>query len=491
MKKPNIIYILADDMGYGDLSCLNEKSKIKTPNFDRLAEDGMIFTDAHSSSAVCTPSRYSILTGRYNWRSSLKKGVLGGFSPPVIENGRMTVASMLQKVGYKTACIGKWHLGMDWGRKFETKEAPQEEETEGIDYSKVIKNGPTTFGFDYFYGISGSLDMPPYVYIENDRVTKIPDKKIEYDWNDWKPIHRYASTASDFVHEEVLPNTSKKTLDIIEEWAKDPFFIYFPLSAPHAPILPTEEFIGKSNLNKYADFVLMCDDVIAQIVKKLKQMKIEDDTIIIYTSDNGCSPMADFETLAKYDHNPNYIFRGYKADIYEGGHRIPLIVKWPHRIKAGSESNEPVCLIDLMSTVADIVGYKLPDDAAEDSVSNLPLLLGEDYKKPLREGIVHHSINGSFSIRKGKWKLEMCPGSGGWSYPRPGEEREGSPPIQLYDLDDDISEKVNVYRSYAEIVKELRDLLIDYIKKGRSTPGEPQQNTGGDYWEQLNWIKDN
>lgn len=486
-NRPNIIYILADDMGYGDLSCLNEKSKIVTPNFDQMARDGMIFTDAHSSSAVCTPSRYSIITGRYNWRSRLKSSVLGGYSPALIETGRMTIASMLKGKGYRTACIGKWHLGLDWGRTADIPEAPQWGVTEGINYAAPIKNGPVDHGFDYFYGISASLDMPPYVYIENDRVTELPDHDTE---NTGKKFWIKGPTAPSFKHEEVLPRLTEKVLDIIDNCDDKPFFIYFPLTSPHTPILPVGEFVGKSKTNSYGDFVLMCDDVVGQVIQKLKEKSIANDTIVIYTSDNGCSPEADFEELAGVGHNPSYIFRGHKADIYEGGHRIPLIVKWPDRIKRGSISDEPVCLIDFMATMADIVGYRLPDDAAEDSVSNLTVWLGEDYIKPLREAIVHHSIDGSFSIRKGKWKLEMCPGSGGWSDPKPGREPEGAPKVQLYDVEEDISEKKNIYVQYPKVVEELKSLLIKYIKEGRSTPGKPQKNTGPVCWEQLHWMEE-
>lgn len=481
---PNIIYILADDMGYGDLSCLNENSKITTPNFDQLAQDGMIFSDAHSSSAVCTPSRYSIITGRYNWRSRLKSGVLGGYSPALIEAGRLTVASMLKEEGYRTACIGKWHLGLDWGRTSDVPESPGFGVTEGIDYSAPIKNGPVDHGFEYFYGISASLDMPPYVYIENDRVTELPDHETE---NTGKQFWRKGPTAPGFKHEEVLPALTKKVVDTIDEWSKEPFFIYFPLPAPHTPILPVGEFVGKSKTNSYGDFVLMCDNVVGQVLKKLEEKNIANNTIVIYASDNGCSPMADFDELAGFGHNPSYIFRGHKADIYEGGHRIPLIVKWPDRIKPGSVLDEPVCLTDFMATVADIVEYELPDNAAEDSVSNLPVWIGEDCTKPLREAIVHHSIDGSFSIRKGEWKLEMCPGSGGWSDPKPGEELEGAPKIQLYNMEEDITEKKNVYDQHPEVVDKLKKLLMRYIKEGRSTPGKTQENTDADYWEQL-WF---
>ncbi len=475
--KPNIVYILADDMGYGDISCLNKDSKINTSNLDQLAREGMAFTDAHASSAVCTPSRYSILTGRYNWRSNLKQGVLFGYHEHLIESGRMTVASLLQADGYKTACIGKWHLGMDWVKQNNT--------LDGIDYSQPVSNGPTACGFDYFYGISASLDMPPYVYIENDRATAIPDRLTK---NEGKRFWREGLTAPDFVHEEVLPKLTNRVLEKIDEYKEDSFFIYFPLPAPHTPILPLEKFQGLTGTNEYGDFVLMCDDLVGQIMKKLKENGIEENTILIFTSDNGCSPMSDFEELAEFGHNPNYIFRGHKADIYEGGHRIPLIIRWPKLIKAGTISDDTVCLVDLMKTIAEINGLTLPDDAGEDSVSNLPLWTGEALDHPIREATVHHSINGSFSIRKGKWKLEMCPGSGGWSYPKPGDEPEGSPPFQLYDLSLDIAEQSNVYDKHPQVVAEMKALLSSYITRGRSTPGVPQKNNEGNSGPQLQWL---
>lgn len=457
-SKPNIIYILADDMGYGDISCLNKNSKINTVHFDRMAKEGIAFTDAHSSSAVCTPSRYSILTGRYNWRSSLKKGVLNGFSLPLIEEGRMTVASLLREHGYKTACVGKWHLGMEWAK---TGDGESE-----IDYREPIRNGPISHGFDYYYGISASLDMPPYVYIENDRVTQLPDRITRND--DPMAFWREGATAPDFDHQQVLPKLTAKALEWIEQYKDEPFFIYFPLPAPHTPILPSEAFAGQSGTNAYGDFVLMCDDVIGQIMNKLDDLHLSENTIVIYTSDNGCSPKANYEELATFGHHPSYVFRGHKADIYEGGHRIPLIVKWPECIQAERISDEPVCLTDLLATVADVLDVTLPPNAGEDSVSNLPIWANLPHEQPLREAIVHHSIQGAFSIRQGKWKLELCPGSGGWSFPKPGDEPAGSPLYQLYDLSDDIGETNNVVDAHPDIVQSMKLVLERYQESGRS-----------------------
>lgn len=479
-KKPNIIYILADDMGYGDLSCLNKRSKINTVHLDKLAGDGMVFCDAHASSAVCTPSRYSILTGRYNWRSRLKQGVTFGYDKPLIDPQRMTVASLLKNNDYSTACIGKWHLGWTWPKNGDA--------AEDVDYTKPIKDGPTAIGFDYFFGIAASLDMPPYVYIENEKPTAIPDRVITQ--SEGKKFWREGPIAPDFTHSDVLPKLTEKAVDFIDQNSRKdhPFFLYFALPAPHTPILPNPEFAGKSGTNEYGDFCLHVDDVVGRIMEALDKAGISDNTILIFTSDNGCSPMADYEELAGYDHNPSYIFRGHKADIYEGGHRIPLIVRWPARIQKGSSTDETVCLADLLATCADITGTAIPDNAGEDSVSNLPLWNGSTLNKSLREATVHHSIDGSFSIRKGPWKLEMCPGSGGWSYPQPGKECEGLPPIQLYNLADDISECHNVYEDNPEIVEELKSLLTQYVERGRSTPGTKQNNVGGLAWEQLWWM---
>ena len=469
---PNIVYILADDLGYGDVSCLNKGSKIHTPNLDKLAKAGMIFADAHSGSAVCTPTRYGILTGRYSWRSRLKKGVLNGYSDHLIENGRMTVASMLKEHGYHTACIGKWHLGWNWQMN---QSNPKE-----IDYSQPILNGPNSNGFDYSFTIPASLDMSPYVYVEDNHVTAVPDREIE---GQGKPgFYRKGPIAGDFVHEEVLGRLTEKAVAYINGRAsvnqKAPFFLYFPLTAPHTPILPTKEFRGKSKTNEYGDFVLQVDWTVGQVMKALKDNGFEDNTLLIFTSDNGCSPSANFDELAQFSHDPSYVFRGTKADIFEGGHRVPYISRWPARIKAGSVCDDTICLTDLMATAAEIVNFQLPDTAGEDSVSTLPDLLGTA-TKPVREATVHHSINGSFSIRQGKWKLELCPGSGGWSEPKPGsKETKKLPPVQLYDLSTDIGETTNVQDQHPDVVKRLTTLLQDYVDRGRSTPGAPQSNNG-------------
>ncbi len=477
---PNIVYVLCDDLGYGDVKCLNADGKIPTPHCDRLAAEGMIFTDAHSSSAVCTPTRYGILTGRYNWRSRLKKGVMGGMSPPLIEAGRLTVPAFLRQHGYHTAAVGKWHLGMNWPLKPDA--APFGDDIESgadgwrVDFTKPIANGPNSVGFAYFFGIAASLDMVPYTFIENDRVTALPTGDFAFPMmagrNDERT--RKGPGSAGFSAVDVLPKLTEKAVKIIGARAAaakegKPFFLYLALNAPHTPIAPSPEWEGKSGLNPYADFVMQVDATLGAVLAALERGAIAENTLVIFTSDNGCSPQAKFDELLAKGHNPSGPFRGTKADIFEGGHRIPFIVRWPARVKAGQTSDQLICLNDLFATCAEILGEKLSDNAAEDSVSILPALESHA-DKPLREAIVHHSINGSFSIRQGNWKLELCADSGGWSAPRPGSKPAQSlPAVQLYDLATDIGEKKNVQAEHPEIVGRLRALLEKYVADGRST----------------------
>ena len=494
-NQPNIIYILADDMGYGDISILNNESRISTPNLDLLAREGIIFTDAHTSSSVCTPTRYGILTGRYNWRSRLKSGVLTGKSKALIPNNRTTVASMLKKQGYQTAFIGKWHLGWDWALKDSidnTGEGWNKEDFENIDFTKPVTNNPNDLGFDYAYGHAGSLDMAPYVYVENGRVTSQPDTITvntgKYSW--W----REGPTAKDFVHEEVTPNFFNKAVGYIKEKSNQPkpFFLYLALPSPHTPILPAKEWQGRSGLLPYADFVMMIDDYIGRLLKSVEDMGIEENTIIVFTTDNGCSPAAGIEELQKMGHYPSYIYRGHKADIFEGGHRVPFFVRWPSKIKGGTINNSLVCTTDLMATLADLVDYQLMDNEGEDSMSMLPFL-SEGFKdNPTRKTIIHHSINGNFAIRKGKWKLIMTPGSGGWSYPNPSKDKlvlSKLPPMQLYDLDKDPQESINLVETEVKKVTELKAILTKQIRDGRSTPGKTQKNDSINFeWTQIDFT---
>ena len=483
-EKPNIIFILADDLGIGDVRCFNPEGKIATPNMDRLAAGGMKFTDAHTPSAVCTPTRYGLLTGRYNWRTKLQSGVLGGLSPRLIEPGRLTVAQMLKDNGYATACVGKWHLGMDWakleGKTVEELNIEKPDQVWSVDFAKPIANGPTAVGFDYYFGIAASLDMVPYTFIENDRVTKVPTKEVAFPMMTDREnggMTRKGPAAEGFEAVDVLPTLAGVACGWIATAAKkgQPFFLYLPLNAPHTPINPLPEWKGKSGLNAYGDFVMQVDAAVGQVLATLDESGAAKDTLVVLTSDNGCSPSAKFEELLAKGHHPSAGFRGHKADIFEGGHRVPFIVRWPGKVKPGASSAGIVCLTDFMATAAEISGAKIPVNAAEDSVSFLPALLGKD--GPKRTVLVSHSINGSFAIRDGSWKLCLCAGSGGWSAPRPGSPGEnGLPPDQLFDLAADRAETKNVAAENAETVKRLSGLLDKTIADGRSTPGAAQKN---------------
>lgn len=482
-KQPNIIFILADDMGYGDVSYFDNNSKLKTENLDRMAQEGVVFTDAHSSSSVSTPTRYGILTGRYNWRSTLKNNVLYGYDKALIPADRETMASMLRKNGYTTAGIGKWHLGWDWDNIDAGKDK--------VDFSKPVQNGPTTRGFDYFYGFCGSLDMAPYVYIENDMPTSLPDRETvnegKYSW--W----RKGPTGADFVHEEVLPNLVDRACNYIKEKAKadQPYFLYLPLPAPHTPILPTEEFRGKSGIGEYGDFVLMVDAMVGKVLQAVKESGEDGNTIVVFTTDNGCSPVAGIKEMEAQGHRPNSIYRGHKADLFDGGHRIPCILRWPEGTKP-HEVRQTVCLTDFYATFAAINGYKLMDSEGEDSYNLLPAIVSETEIDPIREATVHHSIDGQFTIRQGDWKLLLSASSGGWSAPTPTDTLalDSLPPIQLYNMKDDPSETTNVEAEHPEIVSRLRALMAKYVREGRSTPGAPQKNDGEYPWKELDWMKE-
>ncbi|MFG0252542.1 MAG: arylsulfatase, partial [Phycisphaerales bacterium JB038] len=410
---PNIVFIMADDLGIGDLGCYNADSRIPTPHLDALAADGMRFTDAHTSSAVCTPTRYGVLTGRYCWRSSLKRWVLGGESPALIEKDRLTVAGLLQQHSYTTGAVGKWHLGLDWTRYTDAKGK------ERIDYSKPITFGPRQLGFDYSYIFPASLDMAPYCWVEGDRVVEEPigrDVGSKRRWSGGGGFWRGGAISPSFRHDQVLPIIGEKACDFIERQADNgPFFLYVPLTAPHTPWLPTEEFQGVTAVSWYGDFVAQVDAVMGEIVEAIDEAGVGRNTLIILTSDNGSHwPLAQIEF---YGHRANAHYRGQKADIHEAGHRVPYLVRWPGRVPAGTVCDETIGLHDLMATCAGVLGVALPDDAGEDSVNLLPAMLGKTRGAPLREAIVHHSGDGMFAIRQGDWKLILGRGSGGFTKP--------------------------------------------------------------------------
>ena len=474
-SKPNIIFIFADDMGYGEVQCLNpERGKIPTPCLDQFASEGMIFTDAHTSSSVCTPSRYSLMTGRYNWRTTRQAGVLNGYSEALIAEDTLTVGKMLQENGYDTAMIGKWHLGMTLPVTSGDLPTARKPKQTNLDWDGVIKHGPADRGFDYFFGISASLDMAPYIYMENRQFIGAADN------------NNPQADAPGFVRDQVLPVLAKRSADYIKAHKGDkPFFLYVPLTSPHSPVLPTEEWAGKSGLNRHADFQMQTDDEIGKIIQAVDDAGLTENTLIIVTADNGTSSQsARITDLQEKGHYSSANLRGSKADIWEGGHRVPFIVRWPKAVKAGSTSDATICLTDFIATCADIVGAELADDEGVDSVSFLPALKSEAISTD-RQGIVHHAISGQFAIRSGDWKLILAPGSAGWTSPvgKTALDR-GMPEIQLYNLKQDISETKNLQAEYPEKVGELLALLETYIADGRSTTGVKQANDAEiDIWK--------
>lgn len=459
--------MLADDFGYGDAQCLNpERGKIPTPAIDQLAKEGMIFTDAHSSSSVCTPTRYSLLTGRYNWRTHLQKSVLYGFDKPLIAKDRLTVGGLLQKHGYTTGAIGKWHLGLDLPFTDDTRVKGHNQRN--IDWKAPVKNGPVDRGFDYFHGISASLDMTPYIYIENDRFVGEATAT--------KAFHRKGPAEPDFEAVDVLPMIGKKTVEFISRQdASKPFFAYVAFTSPHTPILPSKEWQGKSPIGKYGDFVMQTDAVVGDIVRAIDENGFGENTLVIFSTDNGCSKAAKITEMEAKGHYPSAHLRGSKADLWDGGHRVPFIARWPKVVKAGSTSEQLICQSDLMATCADLVGVEVPDGAGEDSVSFVPALKGQPIKSS-RAGVIHHSIDGCFAYRQGKWKLLLARGSGGWTAPRENKVPEGSPEGQLYDMEADPGETTNLYESKPEIVSKLLAQLTSDVERGRSTDGAPAKN---------------
>ena len=459
---PNIVYLLADDMGMGDLSCYNPDSKIPTPAMDALAKDGMMFTDAHSNSAVCTPTRYGILTGTYAFRTRLKSGVLWGSSPVLIKDETPTVASLLKDYGYNTACFGKWHLGLNWQTKEPGVQLTDnwQEDNAKIDYTKPTLTGPNSVGFDYFFGIPASLDMPPYVYVENQMALGIPTEITDEG-------SRTGLTVPGFKAKDVMPDITQKAVEFIQmQEAGKPFFLYFPWAAPHTPVVPNDEFIGKSRAGEYGDFMVECDATVRRVVEALKENGFYENTIIILASDNGSSPHGfPIEQEIEFGHNTSNSYKGRKSHSYEGGHRISFIVTWPGKAKAGSVSDEVICTTDLYATLADLLGHKLSDNEANDSYSFLPVLLNKMVEKPLREATIHHSLNGHFSIRKGNWKYIDAKGHGGFAQIK---EEVPQDSVQLYNMENDPAETTNVFGENPEVVQELKTLLEKYKEQGYS-----------------------
>ncbi|MEL6593649.1 MAG: arylsulfatase [Bacteroidota bacterium] len=470
---PNIIFILADDLGIGDPHCYHAQSDISTPHMDRLAKEGMRFTDMHTPSAVCTPTRYGVLTGRYAWRSRMKSGVLVGHDPPLIEGDQTTVAEMLQAHQYHTAVIGKWHLGLGWQKKRSAEPVAYGNawsvDSLNIDFSLPLIDSPNDHGFDYSYIIPSSLDIQPYCYIEDHKVQGLPmdfTEGVTQDSAGRGVFWRYGEKARDFVFEDVLEHLGEKANAYLQERSESSqaFFLYLPLTAPHTPWLPGKQYQGKSRAGRYGDFVQQVDDVLGRILLQLDSLGLADNTLLVFTSDNGAHWTPDDKT--RFAHRANHPYRGQKADIWEAGHRVPFLVRWPGKIAAGSLVEQTVCLTDFMMTAKQITGASLSPDAAEDSYDLSPLLF-RTASPNARPPVVHHSSMGHFAIRDGDWKLIMQGGSGGFSAPRKDESVDG----QLYHLGRDRGEQSNLYADYPEKVAELQDKLNKI--RGLGSPPSP------------------
>ena len=476
------MFILADDMGYESMSEHNDKFKLPLPSISRLMAEGMDFTDAHSGSSVCSPTRYGLLTGRHSWRSRLKKSVVWSGEPSLIRPERLTVAEMLQERGYHTACFGKWHLGMEWfdknGRSVakaagfddhsfsaQFKHRPlRSMDWSRVDFTQPFRGGPVDHGFDLYYG-DGNISGAPHAWHENDRVPVPPPSGEK-------------SHAPDWSEEQVLPAITRKAVAYIharaeaqQKDAAQPFFLYFPLTSPHTPIVPTKDFQDKSGMTLYADFLLETDWAIGEVLRALDQTHLAENTLVIFTADNGTSGTCKFFVQEKSGLFLKNKLRAHKASIYEGGHRVPYVVRWPGVTPPGSRCDEPVCLTDFMATMADLTGYTLPDNAAEDSHSLLSIYQGNT--REIDPPMVHHSATGAFAIREGDWKLVFDWGFGQSTFEPP----------ELYNLREDIGENNNVITQHPEKAAILTAMLSDLIHQGRSTPGEPQPNEQAPDWQ--------
>lgn len=493
-SKPNIVIIYTDDQGYGDVSALNPEAKFKTPNIDKLANEGLIFTDGHSSDAVCTPSRYSLLTGRYSWRTSLKKGVIGSDGSCLIEKDRMTIASLLKDNGYNTAMVGKWHLQMEFEGSLKNG---------GRDWSKPFTDGPTEKGFDYFFGIPASMNYGILTYLENNRVLDPPTlftkKKMDITPRTYRmtpPYEEekskgYIEVAPSFNDELVLKTFASKAVEYINKSANEakngkPFFLYLPLTSPHLPHCTHPDFQGHSNCGNYGDFMEETDYRVGQVLEALKANGLEENTLVIFSSDNGAESNYAYQRDT-YQHYSCMNFKGGKRDIYEGGHRVPFLMRWPKVIEAGGKVGSPVCQSDYLATIADMLGATLPDNAGEDSYSLYPMMKDTSTNQNLDRAVIHHSITGHFAIRVGKWKLNMLRGSGGSLKPVIIKPDLGEALFELYDMENDPGETTNLFFEQPEIVERLSEKITQIIKNGRSTDGTPQPFVK-DNWKQLTWM---
>ena len=460
-SKPNIIFILADDMGYGDLSCYGAV-KIQTPNIDSLATEGILFTDGHCGASTCTPTRYGLLTGRHNWRSWLKYSALSTSAPLLIEEDRVTVASFLKSAGYSTSIVGKWHLGFGHEEGFEDNRGdtpPNYWETRGSgpNWNGELKPGPLEVGFDYSYVIPVANSFPPYVIVENHHVEGLrkdsPIGKMESRNNG----RMEGGEGARWRDEELVDKLTSKAVSQLEGFAKEKkrFFLYYAPHQPHGPWRPNPRFKRTSQAKEYGDVIQELDWSVGEILKTLDRLGLSENTLVIFSSDNGSGSGLSFN-----GHRPNGPLRGGKGDLTEGGHRVPLLARWPGRIKPGTRSAETITLTDMMATFAAMIGKRLPPGAGPDSYNVLPALLGQKLSDPQRPLVMSSGGTGALSIRTGKWKLLVGQGNCGYGeffrkrpHPTP---KPGDPPAQLYNLEEDLGETTNLYRQHPEIVHRLK-----------------------------------
>jgi len=479
-KRPNIVLILADDLGYGDVTAYNPQSKIPTPNLDRLAASGVRFTDAHAPSSVCTPTRYAILTGRLAWRSPLKGGVLPPWGAPLIDAQRQTLPGFLKQNGYQTAAIGKWHLGWTWPTRDGLPPASGPDRLSNVDFTKPVTNGPTARGFDYFFGVD-LPNFPPYVYIENERTVGIPSEPSG------EPFNRPGPVLPGWDWTDILPELTRRTVSYIGKAAKEtqPYFLYVPLTSPHYPVVPTAEFRGKSGAGDYGDFVLQTDWTVGRILDAIDRSGQAENTLVIFTSDNGAEVTGEvkpgvYDRVKESGHDSSGGLRGAKRDLWEGGHRVPFIARWPGKIKAGATSVETISHVDLFATAAAIIGKAPAADAAPDSFSILPALLGEEIKTPLRPATIHHGLKGALAIRQGGWVFIDAPSGDGNREPEWRKQEWEIPPAsgeaELFNLSSDPQQRRNVIAENPGKARELKELLDQTVANGRSTPGPALAN---------------
>jgi arylsulfatase A len=477
---PNIVIIYADDMGYGDLNCQNPTSKIPTPNLDQLAAEGMRFSDAHSSSGICSPSRFSLLTGMYHWRRTHK--IVNSFGKPMFKDSDYTLPQMLQQKGYATACIGKWHLGWDWTFKNppsrivkrKTKKDIKVYGVADIDWSVPIKGGPLDRGFDTYFG-DGTINFPPYAWVQNDRFLRVPTedlnpRKMPFNTKEGSWEFRPGPMVKNWNPYDVLPTLTKKTVSWIEERKNEnPFFLYLALPSPHAPIIPNDEFIGTSKAGGYGDFMVQTDWVIGQVLKALKEKGLEENTIVIFSSDNGPEKYA-IDRAMTYDHFSSGKFRGMKRDVWEGGHHVPFIVKWPSHIEPATVSKQLISQTDVMATLGAVVGADLPSVAAPDSFNLLPVWEGKPMQKPVRETTIHNTFEDLWAIRNGNWLFVDGPSGAKRNLPKKYAEFKAYKNFKtkglLFDMVHDPEQRENLFEKYPEKVRELSKLLKTYKTKG-------------------------